>query len=520
MKDYELLDALGGIDPDYVNAADRPPAGKRQKRSFRWIAAAAALLVLTAGALRFLIPQGTLGRAGSGANEGPIYMSYAGPVFPLSLSEADEDISAGRDIYFDFSPYKSRTETGPNENGGEFSYETYKSACLIKDSFILGNRSGRDKTLTLLYPFAASLNSSIDVRPVVTVNGTLAESECHIGPCSGSFRPDMGDSSHDLPGNLSDPGSWEDYRDLIDGGYPASAFDSFPEMDQPVTVYEIKDIYGKESGNAPAPYLSMEFKPDFSRTSFMTFGFNGYSVSEETGDCSFGTFIPQEGSVHYGQSTYLIVLGKDIESYRLKAYTDGACETELDNAGGQVIRYENTLDTVIAELSDLYLKDYATVIYGSDESSLLAELSPEEFKDLVSELIYDRCLLSDSPGDLTSDWMLEDLFSSAQSMTRIMYMSFQVTVPAGGSISVSADMTKKASMDFTGDRMWRNGYDMVTSLGSVIPFTRESASLSGSEYIDIIRQNFGFDPEKGILRVDLDLNEPRYFIEVQKKDAE
>ena len=116
--------------------------------------------------------------------------------------------------------------------------------------------------------------------------------------------------------------------------------------------------------------------------------------------------------------------------------------------------------------------------------------------------------------------MLEDIFSSAQSMTRIMYLTFQVTVPAGGSISVSADMTKKASMDFTGDRMWRNGYDMVTSLGSVIPFTRESASLSGSEYIDIIRQNFGFDPEKGILRVDLDLNEPRYYIEVQKKDAE
>ena len=520
MKDYELLDALGGIDPDYVNAADRPPAGKRQKRSFRWIAAAAALLVLTAGALRFLIPQGTLGRAGSGANEGPVYMSYAGPVFPLSLSEADEDISARRDIYFDFSPYKSCTETGPDGKGGELSYETYRSECLVTDSFRLDNRSGRDKTMTLLYPFAASLNSSSDVRPVVTVNGALTESEWHIGPCSQVTRPDTNDSSKDEPVNLSDPGSWEDYRDLIDGGYQESSFDSFTELDQPVTVYEIKDIYGKESEKAPAPYLNMEFEPDFSRTTFLTFGFNGFTASKETGECSFGTFIPQAGSVHYGQSTYLIVLGKDIESYRLKAYTDGACETELDNAGGQVIRYETTLDTVIAELSDLYLKEYATVIYGSDESSLLAELSPEEFKGLVSELIYDRCLLSGSRGDLTSDWMLEDLFSSAQSMTRIMYLSFQVTVPAGGSISVSADMTKKASMDFTGDRMWRNGYDMVTSLGSVIPFTRESASLSGSEYIDIIRQNFGFDPENGIDHVDLDLNEPRYYIEVQKKDAE
>ena len=74
MKDYELLDDLGGIDPDYVNAADRPPAGKRQKRSFRWIAAAAALLVLTAGALRFLIPQGTLG--GYFCREGYIFRFF------------------------------------------------------------------------------------------------------------------------------------------------------------------------------------------------------------------------------------------------------------------------------------------------------------------------------------------------------------------------------------------------------------------------------------------------------------
>jgi hypothetical protein len=61
---------------------------------------------------------------------------------------------------------------------------------------------------------------------------------------------------------------------------------------------------------------------------------------------------------------------------------------------------------------------------------------------------------------------------------------------------------------------------MVTSLGSALHFTGQSASLSGAEYIEIIRQNFGFDPENGIDHVDLDLNEPRYYIEVQKKDAE
>ncbi len=81
-------------------------------------------------------------------------------------------------------------------------------------------------------------------------------------------------------------------------------------------------------------------------------------------------------------------------------------------------------------------------------------------------------------------------------------------------------MTKNASMDFTGKNMQRNSYDMVTTLGSVLPFTGQSASLSGTDSIEIIRQNFDFDPENGIDHVDLDLNEPRYYIEVQKKDAE
>ena len=521
MKDYELLDALGGIDPDYVKSAGLSSLRGRQRKLTGFLAAA-SVLILAIGTLYLLRNGWIAGRigCGRGGNEGPVYMSYAGPVFPLSLMEADEDISAERAIHFDFSPYRSLTETYEDENGKTVSYETYRSQCMVKDSFSLTSHSSEDKTLTLLYPFAASLNSSADVRPVITVNGSPVETACFTGSASGALWNAAGSSSGDQPINLSDPASWEEYRDLTLSGFQASAFDSFPELDQPVTVYEIRNRYGKESKKAPAPYLNMEFRADFGNTSILTFGFNGSSYSEDTGDCSFGTFIPQEGNINYGRSAYLLVLGQDIGDYRLKAYTDGSCETEMENAGAQAVRYETDMDTVMVELSDLYLKEYAQTLYGSDENSLLAEISHEEFKCLVSEMLYEHGLLTENPGSLPSDWMLEDIFSGVQSTTRIMYLTFQAAVPAGSSVSVEAEMVKKASIDFTGSQKERNGYDMVTRLGSSLAFTGQTASLSGAEYIEILRQNFGFDPEKGIDEVTLDPNEPHYFIDVKKKDAE
>ena len=118
MKDYELLDALGGIDPDYVKSAGLSSLRGRQRKLTGFLAAA-SVLILAIGTLYLLRNGWIAGRigCGRGGNEGPVYMSYAGPVFPLSLMEADEDISAERAIHFDFSPYRSLTETYEDENG-------------------------------------------------------------------------------------------------------------------------------------------------------------------------------------------------------------------------------------------------------------------------------------------------------------------------------------------------------------------------------------------------------------------
>ena len=526
MKDYEYQKAPGGISLGNENAAGLSSAPGKRKKLYLWIAAA-LILILSTGAFYFLRsgwPSGT-GSNGNDANEDPEYMYYTGPVFPLSLEEADDDISSDRDIHFDFSPFRDRAEvymkvkfTGTEVCGPE---------CLVSDLYTLSNHSGTDKTLQLLYPFAAGLISSPKVKPVISVNGSPVEAECITGPASEPLWSGTYRKSGDLSYELSKSASWERYRDVIESGYQASAFDSFPEIRQPVTVYEIKNINDKESYEEDEDdeedndsTLYMEFPVNYEQTSILTFGFNSYHNEMDTeGNVSFG-------SVDYmreDHNAYLLVIGKDIENYRLTDDTEETGAAASENADVRVVRYETDMDTMFREFSDLYWKENEDEnedhINDYFEDSLLGNISQEEFNGLVFEMMHEQDILTDSPGDIHDYSRLEDLFSAAFSLPRIMYLKFQVTVPAGSSVSVSADMVKLASMDLSGSQKARNGYDMVTRLGSSLEFTGQTASLSGTEYIKIIRQNFGFAPEKGIDEVTLDLNEPHYYIEVRKKNA-
>ena len=111
--------------------------------------------------------------------------------------------------------------------------------------------------------------------------------------------------------------------------------DEMPELDRKVIVYELKDRYAEDYSGAP--YLNISFKADTGKTTIMTYRFNGYSL-KNSGERSYGGFIPKEYSSGYGKSAYMIVLGEDIGDYTLKAYTNGGCDTELEGAGGTIVR--------------------------------------------------------------------------------------------------------------------------------------------------------------------------------------
>ena len=108
------------------------------------------------------------------------------------------------------------------------------------------------------------------------------------------------------------------------------------------------------------------------------------------------------------------------------------------------------------------------------------------------------------------------MFSGAWTDGRVIYFSFDVTIPAGGSITVEAGMPKDASMDYVGKDKGKDGFDMATKLGSNLNFTEQTASICRFEEIEIIAQNFGFDLENGVTKVTLDLNQDHYWLQVRK----
>ena len=112
-KSERLFEALGELSDARIDeAAGTEPAqqkGKPHRR--RWAAAAAclALVAVGVGALSGVIPllPGSPGNGagGAGHDEASTFMSYAGPVFPLTLREENDSITAQRDITLDFAPW-------------------------------------------------------------------------------------------------------------------------------------------------------------------------------------------------------------------------------------------------------------------------------------------------------------------------------------------------------------------------------------------------------------------------------
>ncbi|MBQ2698179.1 MAG: hypothetical protein IJF59_05825, partial [Clostridia bacterium] len=274
-----LYDAITELDDRLVEEAGTYRFAKRPKGLLRFAALAAAL-VLTVGVFRLLPFIGFGGSAGGGGDtEGGagvmdeenalLYMSYAGPVLPLS---AEEEVPLGveRALNFDFSPYRPDADRGRS-----------RSEAIVTDTYTLINRTNFDRTVTLLYPFAAAMTDPATTLPTLTADGVPMEAEWVSGPYSGGSVDTSGNPEGEAL-NLRELSGWEAYRALLaDGSYRATAFSETPVLDQPVTVYRVYDITAPEADDdtMPNPTLNMVFSMDYSKTGVLSYGCNGGSIN-------------------------------------------------------------------------------------------------------------------------------------------------------------------------------------------------------------------------------------------------
>lgn len=489
MNRENLFDGISEIRDDLIEEAGRNEFQKREPIWKRVAAVAAALiLVIGAGTAGFFIAFGRKGSsAGPGSDghtpEDPIsYMYYTGPVFPLASLSGSGGITAQRGIHFDFD------------------HSADGAWARVTDSYVLSNETGADITLRLSYPFAAALFQEATLMPVVTVDGEAVETQLHVGPYS------------DGTANLDYIDSWEGYGQLLeDGSYREAAYGEPHTLDIPVTVYRVDNYRILETETkASNPTLNFEFQAGEGTTIF-TYNSNGGRNDLENGIYQRHT-SGLDNTYRPPEPMYVILVGDDLLSYRLQGYQDGGCSKgeELEIIA-DVTRYETTLEE--------FLRSQVSFTPAPDGEDLTISdfLTEDQFFGCITEQFCSYGSLGDTPMDRYGS-MLEDYISGASNMSRVLYLSFTVTVPAGESLEISASMEKEGSYDFYGNSQRGTGckgYDLVTKLGSDLTFTEQTASLSGSG-ITILGQNFGFDPENGVTRVTLDPEQAHYWIEICK----
>lgn len=525
-----LYDAITEVnDKLIVEAMETKPAkSKVHWLKFGSIAAAAALVAgLGAGVFSGKIPWLPIGgnAAGSGHGDSSIFISYAGPVFPLTTVEGGEGLTADRAITYDFQDWMSYR--------GQPYY-----GLPTTDSYTLTNPTGEDRDVTLLYPFVASLHGMGLYSPSLTLNGVELDAVLHAGQYAGGFGNGI---FADQPGssNLSRPKSWEDYKALLsDGSYQLSALGDWPDLSGvPVTVYEITNPWvepgaGNRGDGSYSPHIHASAEYDFSETTVLSYGFNSYCHYPDGGMTRHGFSVPQppapESSVDLGfyekeraEVHYVIVVGEPVARFELLGTSDGAPDSTNYLAWGVEIgadlrQYETDLESALRTVAEqMYETRSWNGTYGTANTPGF-----EMYFGMMKDCLLSYGLLSDDPADRYHTGSLEDL--DYVGMDRVFYLESQITIPAGGSVTVEAGFLKEGSFDYACTNSKNKnvyGYDLVTRLGTNLDFTAQTATAINTEDVEIVRQNFGFDWANGVNTVTLDPAEEHYYLEVRRSKA-
>ncbi len=506
-RSLRLLTSIGEIGPDLAEEAAGEMGRKAKKKRGRRAliaslsAAAAAAVALAVGF--YLIPTGgrsggsnVKGRGGPGS-----YIFYEGPVLPLTLREADGSVSAQRSVTLDFS-----------------AWDEDKTQMRVLDSYVLTNASGEDRTVDILYPFIERFYDVAEKRPKLSLDGAEPETALiagyYAGGYEGAWKGSIGGDENDGSVNMDYPDSWEDYRDLLAGsGYFDAAVSPYPNLTGVTAyVYDLTDPWYTlaEGQEAASPVLRLSFDLDFSKTRLLYAGdISGWTVDREAGYMEYLYHIPRKTNGSYqddGHRTFIAV-GEDPGEPKIQGYTSAQDNARPVEAGAAVTRREMDLEAYMRALA---LEEYA----GFDGRD-----GRPDFETVFGQ--FKLWLVTDGPlaPEPKERYMDGGLwFSEVASVDRVMWLEAQITVPAGASVNLTAELVKEGSSDPFASKQSVGGaseYELATRVGSCLAFASQSATLEDGGKVEIVRQNFGFDPENGVRTVEL--TDDIYFLAVRDR---
>ena len=421
--------------------------------------------------LAFLLTAALCGCAASSPGESPgsapakpvdatDFMSNAGPVFPLTLAQAEPALFADRELLLDCAPYA----------------EENTAAITVTDRYTIRNDSGENCTVTALYPFVSSLSDLNLLQPVLTADGVAVKSTLYPGAFPGWFGPASPEPENvEERWNIRHAESWTEYQTLLTGSYQADALAPKTLPEQTVYVYSFT-ASGDTTASAATLAITVDADPE--QTTILTYGINGYGLDDATGQPQYSYFT----RVHNQTLHLLAVLGQDLTGCTMQGYTDGSCEQgkELDALEGTAARTEMTLAD--------FLRQTAAAQLGTDASSAAVD----RLAAAAAELLTGYSVCSAAPAERYSVGMLDSLLQDAYVMQRICYAAADVTIPTGGTVCIEVISRKPHSFDFFG--FYDNavdGYGIMTT-ESILTLKNQTARLDTHGLVTIYGQNFGF----------------------------
>lgn len=531
MKNERLFRILGLIDEELIEEAAAPAPARKKSYLKPMMGLAACLAVVCLVSLPVLFGGGRKEEAAAPqspedgytgietekseaaasdtepfSTEGTSFISYVGPVFPMTILNETGGLTAERSTIWDFAP-----QAGHNGSSHQWGAS-------VADNYVLMNHTTGEILAMVCYPIPASFVDLEEVQPALSVNGEEQDWTLAAGAYAGGFRDAGVDDGSSW--NLAQPDSWTDYKAILeDGSYFANAMGEYPELSESVTVYSFTDFQTPSAYHAATQAIEFTIVPE--KTTVLSYGFNGKDWDTETGWERHSFFVPN-GVRHDSGAKMLIVLGEDIGDYSLCGYEDGGCDAgeELPGVSCTVTRHETTLSAVIDELCAAYAKE-SNWHLGVDEESVFSFLSMDLYRSKVTELLLQHGIFAgNQTKDRYSDGRLDEIFSETLTQQRILYLITEVAVPAESSVKLSVNLWKVPSHDYgcSGSaKADAQGYDFVTTLGSTVNYTSQTAALKNTDGIELLDQNFGFDLNNGMTEVSLDSQQEYYYLVIRPR---
>ena len=481
MKAEDLLDAIGEVRDQHILDAHTVSRSNRP----RWYAAIAAVLALLLCVGSIFGPAG----AGPGGDGNLSYLVYAGPVLPLTACTGTEGLTAERNITLDFRDYE-RTDGNLH----------------VADSYVLTNHTDQPKTISLLYPYTGTLLES-NLCPQITVDGCAVTAQLYPGDYAGGFEGPWG-SAEPVAGscNLDLPASFGDYQALLlDGSYQSRAMVGYTMEDRTAFVYRLHDFTFPQEDNDAIYELRMDFEAHDQVFS------DGFERSGSGGPLFQDRDPPLQSTAAWRCVRHRPRRGPGF------LFPPGipAVGADEPDVGCTVTRYETTWKEVLLHflaeegLYDPKQPKKADFTAGAQFPIPAGAL----YSNLTDRLLRQWGPWGETPVERYADGRLGAILREAAYAKRVLYLSFEVTIPAGGDTTVAAAMVKEPSCDPTGHGESEDGYDFAASLGSTLTFTKQTATLKNAQFVQITAQNFCFDPAAGIITVPL--TEEHHWIKVR-----